>query len=102
MSLDKSLKSGGALTRHRNVLSRAERVEQLADEEKWQDGDGVFGLPKVAHRKVQTRKAKPAAATAAAEAPAEGAEAAAEGAEAAPAARAATAEAAPQTKRSKP
>ena len=102
MSLDKSLKSGGALTRHRNVLSRAERVEQLADEEEWQDGDGVFGLPKVTHRKVQTRKAKPAAATAETEAPAEGAEAPAEGAEAAPAAQAATAEDTPQTKQSKP
>ena len=95
MSLDKSLKSGGALTRHRNVLSRAERVEQLADDEKWQDGDSVFGLPKVVHRKVQARKSKPAAATAETEAPAEGAEAA-------PAAQAATAEGTPQTKQSKP
>ena len=101
MSLDKSLKSSGALTRHRNVLSRAERVEQLADQEKWRDGDGVFGLPKVTHRKVQTRKAKPVAATAAAETLAEGAEAAAERAEAATAARAA-AEGTPQTKQSKP
>jgi len=98
MSLDKSLKSGGALTRHRNVLSRAERIEQLADDEKWQDGDGVFGLPKVAHRKVQARKSKPAAG----EAPAEGAEAAVEGAEAAPAAQAGPAEGTPQTKQSKP
>ena len=79
MSLDKSLKSSGALTRHRNVLTRAERVERLADDEKWEDGDTVFGLPKVAHRKVQTRKSKPAAAAA---------EALAEGAEAAPAAEA--------------
>ena len=102
MSLDKSLKSGGALTRHRNVLSRAERVEQLADDEKWQDGDSVFGLPKVVHRKVQARKAKPAAATAETEALAEGAEAPAESAEATPAAQAATAEDTPQTKQSKP
>ena len=75
MSLDKSLKSSSALTRHRNVLSRAERVEHLADDEKWEDGDAVFGLPKVAHRKVQTRKSKPVAVGAA-----EGAEVAAEGA----------------------
>jgi len=73
MSLDKSLRSSGALTRHRNVLSRAERVERLADDEKWQDGDDVFGLPKVAHRKVQTRKPKPIAASPEAAAEAEGA-----------------------------
>jgi len=95
MSLDKSLKSSSALTRHRNVLSRAERVEQLADEEKWEDGDGVFGLPKVAHRKVQTRKSKPTAAKTPAEAaPAEGAEA--------PSAEGPPAEAAPQADDAKP
>ena len=72
MSLDKSLKSHGALARHRNVLTRAERVEALKDEEKWTDEDPVLGLPKVAHRKVVTRKAKaavkPEGAAAAAEA----------------------------------
>ena len=51
MSIDRSLKIKGALRRHRNVLNRAERVEQLKDEERWSDGDSVFGLPKVAHRK---------------------------------------------------
>lgn len=52
MSLDRSLKSTHALTRHRNVLSRAERLEILAEDGGW-DGqkDSVFGLPKVAHRK---------------------------------------------------
>ena len=51
MSIDRSLKIKGALRRHRNVLKRAERVEQLKDEERWSDGDSVLGLPKVAHRK---------------------------------------------------
>jgi small basic protein (TIGR04137 family) len=51
MSRDRSLKIRGALKRHRNVLKRAERVEQLKDEEHWSEGDSVFGLPKVAHRK---------------------------------------------------
>jgi len=60
MSLDKSLRSHGALERHRNVLSRAERVEALQDEEAWKEGDTVFGLPKVAHRKVTTKRHKPA------------------------------------------
>jgi small basic protein (TIGR04137 family) len=51
MSIDPSLKIKGALTRHRNVLTRAERIEQLKDEDRWSEGDSLFGLPKVAHRK---------------------------------------------------
>ncbi len=51
MSIDRSLKIKGALSRHRNVLSRAERIEQLKDEERWSEGDSLLGLPKVAHRK---------------------------------------------------
>ncbi|HEW79942.1 MAG TPA: small basic protein, partial [Phycisphaerales bacterium] len=35
MSIDSSLKIKGALSRHRNVLTRAERIEQLKDEERW-------------------------------------------------------------------
>ena len=51
MSIDPSLKIKGALTRHRNVLSRAERIEKLKDEERWSEGESLLGLPKVAHRK---------------------------------------------------
>lgn len=51
MSMDSSLKIKGALSRHRNVLSRAERIEQLMLEERWEEGDAVTGLVKVAHRK---------------------------------------------------
>ena len=51
MSIDRSLKIKGALSRHRNVLSRAERIEKLKDEERWSEGDSLLGLPKVAHRK---------------------------------------------------
>jgi len=51
MSIDRSLKIRGALTRHRNVLSRAERLEKLKEEERWEEGDSVLGLPKVGHRK---------------------------------------------------
>jgi small basic protein (TIGR04137 family) len=51
MSIDHSLKIKGALERHRNVLTRAERVGQLKDEERWSEGQSVFGLPKIAHRK---------------------------------------------------
>ncbi len=51
MSIDRSLKIKGALSRHRNVLSRAERIEKLIEEERWSEGDSLLGLPKVAHRK---------------------------------------------------
>jgi small basic protein (TIGR04137 family) len=51
MSIDRTLKIKDALSRHRNVLSRAERIEQLKEEERWTEGDVVTGLPKVAHRK---------------------------------------------------
>lgn len=66
MSIDRSLKIKGALTRHRNVLTRAERIEKLKDEERWTEGDNVIGLPKVAHRKSHAgRKTKEAPAEAA-------------------------------------
>jgi small basic protein (TIGR04137 family) len=51
MSIDRSLKVKGALSRHRNVLTRAERIKQLKDEERWSEQDSLLGLPKVAHRK---------------------------------------------------
>ncbi len=56
MSMDRSLKTGGGLSRHRNVLSRAERLARLKDEERWQEGKSVFGLPKVANRSVKVGK----------------------------------------------
>ena len=56
MSLDPSLKTKGALARHRNVLTRAERVEILQDEEKWEQGDPLLGLPKVSNRKASIGK----------------------------------------------
>jgi len=56
MSVDRSLKVKGVLSRHHNVLSRAERVEVLKDEERWTEGGTPLGLPKVAHRKAHTGK----------------------------------------------
>jgi small basic protein (TIGR04137 family) len=56
MSLDRSLRSANALVRHRNVLTRTERLEKLAEEEKWNESKSPFGLPKVAHRKLEVAK----------------------------------------------
>ena len=51
MSIDRSLKTTGALSRHRNVLSRDERIALLREEGNWVESDGVTGLPKVGNRK---------------------------------------------------
>ncbi|NIP24503.1 MAG: small basic protein [Phycisphaerae bacterium] len=61
MSIDRSLKIKGALRRHRNVLTRAERIEKLKDEEKWSEEDSLLGLPKVAHRKSHAGRKEKAA-----------------------------------------
>jgi small basic protein (TIGR04137 family) len=58
MSLDRSLKSANSLVRHRNVLTRAERLDKLKEQEKWtEEKNSAFGLPKVAHRKAAVIKA---------------------------------------------
>jgi len=88
MSVDKSLKLQNQLVRPRSVLTRSERIAELRDSGRWEEGDSVFSLPKVRVRVAKRRhKAAPK--------PEETPEAAAEGAAAeegaAPAAEAAPA-----------
>ncbi|MCX7803649.1 MAG: small basic protein [Planctomycetota bacterium] len=94
MSIHKSLKTAGALARHRNVLSREERIRKLEEAGRWVEGKNtVFGLPKVKNIKVVGKKkgaAKKKEEAAAAAAPAAGAAAPA-GGTSAPAATAAEA-----------
>lgn len=47
MSLHKSLVSRDKLARKRSVLTRAERLKVLEEDGRWNEGDSVFGLPKV-------------------------------------------------------
>lgn len=47
VSIDKSLRRSGRLLRTRNVLKRSERIEKLEFEDRWQEGQSPFGLPKV-------------------------------------------------------
>ena len=76
MSLDKSLKRRDKLLRRRNVLSRAERVQHLKEEERWQEGErSVFGLPKVKPQVITRPTERRGPEEAAAEIGAEGAEA---------------------------
>ena len=58
MSVHRSLKSTGKLKRHRSVLTRTERLDALKNEERWQDGDSVYGLPKVRVIRVKRKKIK--------------------------------------------
>jgi small basic protein (TIGR04137 family) len=55
MSLHRSLKTKPTgLNQHRNVLTRAERVEHLADQDKFdKDSGSPIGLPKVGSRKIK-------------------------------------------------
>ncbi len=46
MSVDKSLKRKGRLSRSRNVLKRDERIEVMQGNDKWIAGQSPFGLAK--------------------------------------------------------
>jgi len=56
MSMDRSLKSKSTLVRHRNVLSRAERILQMQELGTWTEANRPYGLPKVSHRKAKVGK----------------------------------------------
>lgn len=79
MSIDKSLKMSNRLQRSRNVLSRAERIAELRDREVWEEGQSIYGLPKVrvfrAKRRGKPAEKKEEAATVAEAETAEGAKA---------------------------
>ncbi len=47
MTIDKSLRRKGRLSRSRNVLKREERILQLKAQDRWEDGQSPLGLPKV-------------------------------------------------------
>ena len=79
MTMDRTLKTHGGLTKTRSVLTRAERIARLTDEGKFDPaGDCPLGLPKtkMRHSKAgtKTKKAEEKPAGEAAEA-VEGAEA---------------------------
>ncbi len=52
MSLDRSLKLKNSLSRHRNVLTRVERITKMMEEDRFDaENDRPVGLPKMVHRK---------------------------------------------------
>ena len=58
MTLDKSLKIKRGSASARAVLTRAERIKRLKDEDKWKDGQSPVGLPKVRVFKLAMKKKK--------------------------------------------
>jgi small basic protein (TIGR04137 family) len=75
MTMDKSLRVRKGSSSARGVLSRAERIARLKEQERWQEGRSPLGLPKVRVVKMTMKKKK--------KAKEEGAEGAAAGAAAA-------------------
>lgn len=58
MSMHKSLKIKSSLSRSRNVLTRAERLERLLIEGRLDEKSSVFGLPKVRVKVIAKLKKK--------------------------------------------
>jgi small basic protein (TIGR04137 family) len=58
MTIDKTLKIRRGAGQSRSVLTRVERLENLKEADRWQEGDSPLGLPKVRVRKLQLKKKK--------------------------------------------
>ncbi len=58
MSVHSSLRRKSSLVRHRNVLTRAERITRMQSEEIWTAEHTALGLPKVGNRKIKAAKKK--------------------------------------------
>ena len=72
MTMDKSLRVRKGSTSARGVLTRAERIAKLKEQERWQDGRSPIGLPKVRVYKMSMKKKKKAKAEEGAEGDAAG------------------------------
>jgi small basic protein (TIGR04137 family) len=60
MTVDKSLRTRKGIVRARNVLTRAERIEKLSQQDRWTEENGPYGLPKVRVYRVVVKKKKKA------------------------------------------
>lgn len=58
MTIDKSLKVRRGATSTRTVLTRAERLERLKENDRWSEGVSPIGLPKVRVKKLSLKKKK--------------------------------------------
>jgi small basic protein (TIGR04137 family) len=60
MTMDKSLRTRKGGTSVRGVLTRAERIAKLKEQERWEEGRSPIGLPKVRVPKLAMKKKKKA------------------------------------------
>lgn len=60
MTMDKSLRVRKGSSSARGVLSRAERIARLKEQENWKEGRSPLGLPKVRVQKMAMKKKKKA------------------------------------------
>jgi len=60
MTMDKSLRVRKGSTSVRGVLSRAERIARLQEQELWTEGRSPLGLPKVRVQRTAMKKKKKA------------------------------------------
>lgn len=60
MSQHNSLRVDSVGVKHRNVLTRLERVKKMQSEERWNETTRIFGLPKIKSMKMKVKKAKEA------------------------------------------
>jgi len=60
MTMDKSLRVRKGSSSARGVLSRAERIARLKEQEHWKEGRSPLGLPKVRVQKMAMKKKKKA------------------------------------------
>jgi small basic protein (TIGR04137 family) len=59
MSLDRSLKMSSSMAKHRNVLTRVERIARLKEQGRFVEGETEpIHLPKVSNRKIVSGKKK--------------------------------------------
>ena len=58
MTIDKSLKIKAGAAKMRNVLTRPERLAKLIADDRWQEGDPIYGIPKVRVVKIAMKKKK--------------------------------------------
>jgi small basic protein (TIGR04137 family) len=58
MTIDRSLRRTNRLVRSRNVLTRAERIDKLKSDDRWEEGRSPLGLPKVRVLKAALGKKK--------------------------------------------
>jgi small basic protein (TIGR04137 family) len=56
MSQHQSLKVDSVGSKHRNVLSRIERIKKMTEQKRWKTDSSAFNLPKMKSIKVKAKK----------------------------------------------